>query len=385
MSKKDLNRLKKEYKQKIKSIYEQEVLVQMPELEKFRREKQVQAIVGLVIVGIYYLLLLSGIILFDNLKLFNIVIDKESTILSIYLLIFELFIILLLLILPWLLLRNKNKNFSSHIKSKYVKAILEKFDNIKWMQYDESVIPDDKIEKSDLFMPYNLRDVDDTFIGCHSGVDFKIAETNLLRKSGTGKYSKIVPVFEGILVNFKSNKNTEKYTMVSTRNIEKIKNSIFTLVLVAIGLIIFLPAQFLFGEIKLVNIIFGIIAISAFAFPAIFEIILYLRELKREDSDFSKQYVIHTQDRLESQYLVTPSLINCFENLQKAFSTHDIKCAFFGNEVMLSIATKKDVFEVGKILRSMKDGIGMDVFIDELTSILVMIDNFKIEDSEKSS
>ena len=108
-----------------------------------------------------------------------------------------------------------------------------------------------------------------------------------------------------------------------------------------------------------------------------------LSEVKLEDPEFSRKYVAYSSDQVEGRYLITPAFMERFKNIQTAFGTKQVKCSFFDNSLMLAISTGKNVFELGNLYTPLNTTKHMDEFFDELLSILVLVDHFKLNESTK--
>lgn len=102
------------------------------------------------------------------------------------------------------------------IKSDCLSKLLEVFGDIQW-QNGKNIINDWELNRSALFSNFNTRYTDDEFSGSFNGVPFKICETNLLQISGSGKSRTYIPVFKGVVIQFKSNKIIRNRTMIATR------------------------------------------------------------------------------------------------------------------------------------------------------------------------
>ena len=109
----------------------------------------------------------------------------------------------------------------------------------------------------------------------------------------------------------------------------------------------------------------------------------YLKPVKVEDTVFSKKYVAYSSDQVEGRYLITPAFMERFKNLQTAFGTNKIKCSFVGAKIMFAISTRKNLFEIGSIFHSLTNPKIMEKFFNELASIYLMIDYFKLNENTK--
>jgi hypothetical protein len=51
-----------------------------------------------------------------------------------------------------------------------------------------------------------------------------------------------------------------------------------------------------------------------------------LEEIKLEDPEIRKNFVVYSTDQVEARYLLTPSFIQRFKRLKTAYGTKKIKC-----------------------------------------------------------
>ena len=106
-----------------------------------------------------------------------------------------------------------------------------------------------------------------------------------------------------------------------------------------------------------------------------------MMSMKLEDSDFNKKYIVTTEDQIEGRYLITTGFMDRFKNLQTAFGTKNIKCAFFDNKIMFALHTNKDFFELsGGLFHSLKHPKQVKSFYEETTAIYDIIDYFKLDE-----
>lgn len=106
-----------------------------------------------------------------------------------------------------------------------------------------------------------------------------------------------------------------------------------------------------------------------------------MMSMKLEDSDFNKKYIVTTEDQIEGRYLITTGFMDRFKNLQTAFGTKNIKCAFFDNKVMFALHTNKDFFELSEgLFHSLKHPKRVKSFYEETTAIYDIIDYFKLDE-----
>ena len=72
-----------------------------------------------------------------------------------------------------------------------------------------------------------------------------------------------------------------------------------------------------------------------------------------------------------------------FKNLQTAFGTNKIKCSFNEDCLIFAISTWKNLFELGGLFINLENPKQLKKFFDELISIYMMIDYFKLDENTK--
>ena len=97
-----------------------------------------------------------------------------------------------------------------------------------------------------------------------------------------------------------------------------------------------------------------------------------------EDVKFGKKYHVYSYDEVEARCIVTPAFMEKFLNLSTAFGSKNAKCAFYNNNVMIAITTNKDLFEVGKLNKSLLDPDSFKKLYKEISAIYEIIDYFKL-------
>lgn len=266
-----------------------------------------------------------------------------------------------------------NKKFKSLVKKDLLPKILESLEGISWCSGKET-ISDETIRKSQLFESYNIRENDDAFTGEYKGVTFKVSETNLSYESGSGDDHTVSNVFKGIIILIDSNKEIKAHTKIQPK-MDKKTEIICTLLLV------FLWGSLLYYAISSESYFISCI----FLFSGIISIISLFshsnKEMNLEDPDFNKKYIVTTEDQVEGRYLITTGFMDRFKNLQTAFGTKNIECAFFDNKIMFALHTNKDFFELsGGLFHSLKHPKQVKSFYEETTAIYDIIDYFKLDE-----
>lgn len=271
-----------------------------------------------------------------------------------------------------------NSKLKNKIKQTFIPKIIQTLGEIHW-NTDETIISDTILEKSKLFGDYNRRSNDDTFEGKYNGIEFKVSETNLSYESGSGDKRTVSTVFNGIIILIDSNKETKAHTIIETKvkAIQKIIKKISLSVLILWFSILSIGNGIHTNNITalVVGIVLPLVIIL-FIFPK-----NQMMSMKLEDSDFNKKYIVTTEDQIEGRYLITTGFMDRFKNLQTAFGTKNIKCAFFDNKIMFALHTNKDFFELSDgLFHSLKHPKRVKSFYEETTAIYDIIDYFKLDE-----
>lgn len=287
----------------------------------------------------------------------------------------------------------ENQTFSDTLKKQYKKKIIKGFKEIVEMHWiKKPTINKTELEMSGLFASFDYLDTDDCFRGTYKDIEYAIQECTL-----TQNESAFWLAFKGIVVQFSSNKRFKGNTLISTKNDFNIKNiDLGTLIvsIIFLGLGIYLTwiifsyiygQMTVYGEFNSTELLVGLelLVIPVTAIGCLIWVYhkkLSLKKTKLEDIDFEKKYKVQTTDEIEARYLLTPSFMERLKNIQTAFETSNIKCAFSSDSLMLAIPTNKNIFEIGNLLTPLDNAQTFDRFFTELTSLLILIEHFKLEE-----
>ena len=302
-----------------------------------------------------------------------------------------------LICLIWLPIHFNNK-FVDELKKTCMGKIISLFGNVTWHN-KTALISDTEMAKSYLFRHYNTRESFDAFSGSYNGVNFEICETTIGDEASSSdehgsvyKWNAILPLFKGVVIKFNSNKNANGVTMVASK--KDAYTGINKLGFIGFGCFLFSLFQIIFPIIykdifKFDIVLFGI---SFLGFVILIILIktgveaknaMPIAEMKLEDPEFNKKYRAYSNDQVQGRYLITSAFMERFQNLQTTFGTEKVKCSFYGNTLMFAISTDKNLFEIGGLFRSLENPKQLDKFFDELISIYLMIDYFKLDEDTK--
>lgn len=278
------------------------------------------------------------------------------------------------------------KEYKTSLKENYLDKVLQVFGDIKWEENRE-LISNNELERSGLFPPFAERHQDDSFVGVYKGVNFIISETKLtLLEKGKRDLTSPTPFFKGCLILFDMNKNVKNRTIVATKNSLTSKHSAIShFAKFSIVIPFFLP----FAYVLISS--FGVKGIIIDLFLLIFAAICVwlmgkyrmgekLEKMKLEDLKFNNLFVSYSSSQVEGRYLVTPAFMERFLNLRTAFGTKKVKCSFYEDKLMIAIETKRDLFEIGDLHKSLNNPESINNLYNELSSIYRMIDYFKLDE-----
>lgn len=348
-------------------IYENEVKPNILKYEGLRKEQHKFSLWLRLFMVIFFVLAFVATINLENAHAFS---DGESK------------LVLLALSIPAMIIfmidYNLNKAFVQKIKTEFMSSLLSAFGDISW-QPNTDVISDAKLNESGLFPPFSKRKNDDEFVGMYKNVTFRISELDLTFY-GSGSY-KYMPesAFKGVVITFNTNKTIKSRAIIAKKGDITRVNTAQTVLkewffLVKIG-ILFLMASILKPLLLCVPILIAILLMCIIAKRK-----LIIDKVQLESYDLCKDYDVYSLDQIEARYLLTPSFVQRFLSLKDVFDTNDIKCSFFGDEIMFAISMDDNLFEIGALYKSLMDSSAIQKFYNELSSIYDMIDYFKLDE-----
>lgn len=219
------------------------------------------------------------------------------------------------------------KDFEQTVKREVMPEILKNLKTFKWRT--KSSISDGYINFSDLFADYNRRFDDDNFSGKYKGVTINICETELGKKSGSGKNSSYIVRFKGVLVNLLPEREFKSTILIKKR-----------------GLLNFVPEG--------------------------------LQEVNLEDVEFEKRFNVYGDDQIETRYVLTTAFMDRFKNIAFVFKSDKIEASIKDTGILIAITVKRDLFKVAKLYRPICDYSQFKQMIDEFSSILELIEELKL-------
>ncbi len=286
-------------------------------------------------------------------------------------------------------INRQNKNYKNYLKSKCKKYIFKVL-GISMIKDVGTTVQE--LRKSNLFSIFTDVEQDDVISGCYKSTEYEISETKLTLTL------KDIPwtVFKGIIISFKSNKNIEAPTIITSKKDINIRNFpipanyliIISLCFLVLGIFTCYMLDITsLNSITVEKILFLITSnwLTILCLLAILLFYLYqkkqMQSSKLEDISFDKRFNVHTKDQVEARYLLTTGFMDRLNSLETAFgSSNKIKCSFFDDKIMFAIPNKKDLFELGSLFTPIGSTKSIEKFCDELTAVEEIIDHFKLNE-----
>jgi len=365
------------YRSKFFQTYASKVLPMLYKLEKERKRKYAIMLISEIIMSMFLLYMILSWI-------FPSAAPSVSSDSSIFMfIIFSTPFVFILLIIGLIFVPTiGNKNFKTKVKEDCITEMLSVFGDIQWHGKYLPVPLD--IDSSGLFIDYSKCMFDDVFTGCHKGINYTVAEAHLTKIVRTRKGSHEQTVFKGIILDFPFNKEIKAHTIIAPKYDTSAAGVVnvglnLTIIFIILALLItfaFIAPGALFENMDavissvfiVISLILAIIGTKKF------------KKVKLEDIIFDKDYTVASEDQVEARYLVTPTFMERFKNLKKAYNSKYIKCALFDNQIMFAISTNKDLFEIGSMFHPLTDSKQVDGFFDEIIAILDIVEEFKLDE-----
>lgn len=253
------------------------------------------------------------------------------------------------------------ESFLMELKVRYLNRILSYFGNLCWSV--DTSIPKLNTEK---------------LVGEYKNIPFKILETK-----------------NDIFLTFKSNKYFKNETLVKSKKRFNFKCSYEIVSFICSTLIVIIVVAILInynqksGDIlkeyllDSIKILFPAIAAGIYSISSFISSYLKYKKTKIEDIEFTRDFVVYTEDEISARYFLTPSFIERFKNIQTAFGRKNISCSCKNQEICFKIAKPKNLFEVCNIFKPLKNHSAIRDLYDEIIAIYKMIDYFKLSENTK--
>lgn len=222
------------------------------------------------------------------------------------------------------------KSFEKKIKRLIMPTLMKAMHGFKWLE--NPLVGHQEIKKTMLFANVDkaAASFDDCFSGEYRKVPIAISECEYTIGSGRSKRT----LFEGAVIRIKMNKNFDgitvirpKYLNSDVRDLKKAK----------------------------------------------------LDEVKLEDTEFCKDFVVYSTDQIESRYLLTTAFIQRFKDISMAFFARDAFCSFCNDAVYIAPYCSEDLFALCSLTKPLANKEQFEELFNEIVSILQLVDHFKLD------
>lgn len=360
-SKEDISTYIKEFK----PFYQQEIYPLLASFEEERLSKKQTKDMLTKILTVCVIICVGSIVYFLVCK--KMLIEPNNVIL-----IFT-FLSLFCLIPVCIFLTKLCKDFEIKVKEAVLNKYLSFFGHFSWSMQPKMTKED--IKESKLFPHFETIKTDDNFTGSFKGHRMFISEMELSRTetryTNNGTRTEKVIIFEGVMVKIALNKKFSSQTIVLDREFSVAQ----------------LASQKLTGG--------GL----DFLTKDLFYDFNKLHEVKLEDPDFCKKYIVYSEDQVEARFILTTAFIERFKLLRKAFvfgedekrimenklvnqyMSSGIKASFLNNVVTIAIPTitQRDLFLIGSLDKRMTDSEQINEFFKEFIAILSIVDILNLD------
>lgn len=272
------------------------------------------------------------------------------------------------------------------------------FENIKAAEND--AIPNNELENSKLFSPFNLRMANDNYLGEYEGINFKISNSSLwANKTTPGKieyiskeYQKPIssPSFSGIIILYDLCKKSEDKTIIKSKDIFGMLKRSFNLSAL-VGIIMFTLILLMdlidpFKKLDMAGVVTYVAYLPVLILLLTLSLFVVLRAFNDDDindASIEKVSIDNSKFKVESnnsnaaKSIMTTSFIEKLNNLENAFKTQKMKCAFYEDKFIVSLETEKGLFELGSLNKSLTKKETMDELYNKIEAIYSLSEELK--------
>lgn len=244
--------------------------------------------------------------------------------------------IVLFIVMIFIQISIANSEYQDQVKKKLFPKLLKVFSNSIKYSKTSGMIKKGTFIESELFKKnvcaVHCCDTQDAFGGEYNNVEFKICETNVDWNNGEiGKQREEKTLFDGLAMHFLLEKNINSIVHIYSK-------SIFNKA----------PKGFEKVEIE------------------------YEKFNKKYDVYVKKSKGISSQ--IEARYLLNVAFLERLLGIQTGFRVSKMKCSVFGNEMLILLDTRKDLFEMNHLFKSVKDPNQYKHLFNEFASVFSFID-----------
>lgn len=228
----------------------------------------------------------------------------------------------------WTLIK---KNFEHKVKRLIMPTLMHAVPGFYWQETPP--VTDKDISDCMIFPFANAsKTFDDCFLGEYRKVKVAMSECEYEFRSGNSSNT----VFQGIVIRFSMNKNFEGTTIIRPKKSRCSDN---------------------YKDLKKAK----------------------LSEVKLEDPEFAKKYVVYSTDQVEARYLITTAFMERFKMIEKAFASEFSYCSFKGKSIYIAPHVGTDLFNLCSLVKPIGNREQFETLFYEFASILELVDYFKLD------
>ena len=350
------------YKANLQQIYKQLEEKRHQYLHKFYR----RLICSVLLIGGVYMLCLKNII---SEKIYTS--DTFVNIVSI-----AVFLIFAFLYTPFADYREKTKR-------KTMEKILSFWGNFDYF-FQQDIISNETVKKSELFTYYNKTEIDDAFSGKYNKTKLSVSEHNLRIHGNKGD----THIFKGVFILLDFPKKFSGQTVVKSksRKLTFLLNNPIYLLIIPVILIPWLSIGYhLMNEsdphARTGLLFIGLALVSTLLiWYLIYKIYRKFHPQKAtqnvalEKINFARNWNVLTDNQVEARYVLTPVFMEQIDEIKHLFHGHSIDFSLFDNKLLIAVHTRKNLFETTFLFSPALSYHKVREVVSQLHSIFSVID-----------
>ena len=104
-----------------------------------------------------------------------------------------------------------------------------------------------------------------------------------------------------------------------------------------------------------------------------------------EYEKFNKRYHVYTEEggQIEARYLLNTAFLDRLMQIKTSFKVSKMKCSVYGNDLLIMLSTKRDLFEMNHLFGRIDDVTQYKTLFEEFASVLSFIDVLNLSSKTK--
>lgn len=228
------------------------------------------------------------------------------------------------------------RQYAESYKSDILPSIARLFGDLTYNV--KGKVPIEELKESKIIPAHNRYKSEDHFTGVYKGVGVTLSEIHLEKRVQSGKNTRYVTVFKGLIV------------------------------------LINMPREKFFGHTILLQ--------NANRFAQWFtEKSHKLDRADLVDPEFEKAFDVYTNDQTEARYLIDPLMIENLKQMRDTYKAENFSAAYFKNQVLVMLPSNVNYFEPAHIDVQATDPQSIVSMKRELGQVLDLVDHLEIYDA----